>query len=59
MPEKSRTGAYDWQKYPSGWSYKSTKDTQYIKDRDDLFRKHGNGWWISDGVIRLYKGAKK
>ena len=20
-------------------------DPKYIKDRDDLFREHGNGWW--------------
>ena len=39
---------YDWRCKP-GWPYKGNdhpeRDPQYIKDRDDLFRKSGNGWW--------------
>ena len=27
------------------WKYKSLKDSDYIKDRDELFRKNKNGWW--------------
>ena len=29
----------------SRFPYKSTKDPQYLKDRNDFFRKAGNGWW--------------
>ena len=43
---------YDWRCKP-GWPYKGNdhpeRDPQYIKDRDDLFRKSGNGWWWGDG----------
>ena len=29
----------------SKFPYKSIKDPQYIKDRDDFVRISGNGWW--------------
>ena len=29
------------------WKYKSLKDSDYIKDRDELFRKNKNGWWLT------------
>jgi|TARA_R100001594_G_C3979896_1_gene249785 hypothetical protein len=39
---------YDWQN-KKGWKYKGgldpTKDPQYRKDREKLFKEHGNGWW--------------
>ena len=39
---------YDWRK-KAGWTYKGKscpwRDPQYIKDRDKLFKKNGNGWW--------------
>jgi len=28
--------------------YKSLKDPKYIKDKMDLFRESGNGWWWID-----------
>jgi hypothetical protein len=27
------------------WPYKSLTDPEYIKDRDECFRRNGNGWW--------------
>ena len=39
---------YDWQNKKE-WKYKGgldpTKDPRYIKDREKLFKEHGNGWW--------------
>ena len=32
------------------WPYKSFKDPEYIKDRDKLFKKNGNGWWWFTGT---------
>ena len=37
---------YDWRKHPKGWKYKKDiKDPRYIKDRDEMLKEHGNGWW--------------
>ena len=33
-------------KYP----YKGIKDKKYLKDRDELFNKNGNGWWWYQGT---------
>ena len=30
---------------PKGFPYKSIRDPEYIKDKNELFREHGNGWW--------------
>lgn len=30
------------------FQYKSLKDPKYIKDRTELFRENGNGWWYID-----------
>ena len=31
-------------------SYVPPEDVpQYIKDKDELFAEHGNGWWWGDG----------
>lgn len=46
MNTKRSAGAYDWKKYPKGWKYTGTDDPKYIKDRNDLFNKNGNGWWL-------------
>jgi hypothetical protein len=41
------------QKYePREFPYKGTDDPKYIKDRDELFRENGNGWWYETGKIR-------
>lgn len=41
------------------WPYKSLKDPNYIKDRNETFRKNGNGWWfgmnMSDKFTRRLK----
>ncbi len=40
----------DW-KYPyrDRGMYGSLLDSNYIKDRDNLFNKNGNGWWWGNG----------
>tara|TARA_R100000781_G_C4051578_1_gene117784 strand:- start:508 stop:654 length:147 start_codon:yes stop_codon:yes gene_type:complete len=32
------------------WPYESTEDPKYIKDKDEFFKKSGNGWWLSVDV---------
>ena len=32
------------------WPYESTGDPKYIKDKDEFFKKSGNGWWLSVDV---------
>ena len=29
--------------------WKALKDPQYIKDKAEMFNKHGNGWWWGNG----------
>ena len=40
---------YDWKNQKRfNWEYKGKypcNDPQYLKDREELFSKHGNGWW--------------
>jgi len=52
---------YDWRNKKE-WKYKGGKnplvDPQYIKDRDKLFREHGNGWWITWGLEKLRKRTR-
>ena len=44
--EESRRGD-DWKQWKRGWQYCSDapKNRQWNKDRKELFRKNGNGWW--------------
>lgn len=36
------------------WPYSGTEtNKKYIKDRNELFAKHGNGWWLYVGVYGL------
>jgi len=37
----------DWKQWKSGWRYKTDapKNRKWNKDRKELFRKNGNGWW--------------
>ena len=28
------------------WKYESIEDPKYIKDKDEFFKKSGNGWWV-------------
>ena len=37
---------------PREFPYKSLKDPKYIKDRNKVFRKNGNGWWLGTGAVR-------
>ena len=38
----------DWRQWKIGWRYKkdAPRDRQWMKDRDKLFNKNGNGWWL-------------
>ncbi len=46
---------YDW-RTKKIWPYKGNnhpeRDPQYIKERDELFRKSGNGWWWGWHLVR-------
>ena len=33
-----------------GFRYKSLSDPKYIKDKDELFKEVGNGWWVEYGI---------
>lgn len=48
MPSKD----YDWKINKRGWPYKEDApyDDKYIKERNELFEKNGNGWWWYQGV---------
>jgi|TARA_R100001198_G_C5239665_1_gene217045 hypothetical protein len=35
-----------------GFMYTGLDDPDYIKDKRELFKKHGNGWWYSQGCYR-------
>jgi hypothetical protein len=35
--------------------YRSLKDPQYIKDRNELFKESGNGWWCE---VREKRGRR-
>tara|TARA_R100001530_G_C4276765_1_gene144528 strand:+ start:508 stop:720 length:213 start_codon:yes stop_codon:yes gene_type:complete len=47
MSERINQNWKKWIKYP----YKGhvLSNPQYIKDKDELFAKHGNGWWWGPG----------
>tara|TARA_R100000656_G_scaffold108557_1_gene80621 strand:- start:531 stop:677 length:147 start_codon:yes stop_codon:yes gene_type:complete len=39
------------------FKYKSINDSEYIKDKKELFKEHGNGWWLFVGKpLRRRKG---
>jgi hypothetical protein len=40
----------DWKNWRKGFPHKGLNDPGYIKDRDNLFKKNGNGWWWNDGT---------
>ena len=35
---------YDW-KNKKSFPYRGLDDPKYIKDRNELFKQNGNGWW--------------
>ena len=43
-----------WRQQPKGFPYKDdpTTDEKYLKDRAELFREHGNGWWWQPEITR-------
>ena len=44
MKYKHSSYVYDW-KNKKEFSYNSINDPKYIKDRNELFKENGNGWW--------------
>jgi hypothetical protein len=38
-----------WGNFPFPYKNNTLSDPQYIKDKEELFAKHGNGWWWGDG----------
>jgi len=34
-----------WRQNTFVYPYKGLNNPQYIKDRDEIFAKNGNGWW--------------
>ena len=43
---------YDWKNVKRGWQYKEDPphDKEWQKDRLELFRESGNGWWWFQGA---------
>ena len=41
---------YDWKNKKPYPYYDDVNDEEYLKDRDELFKKHGNGWWCFQGT---------
>ena len=52
MEPRHKSNYYDWKNKKRGWPYKgdAPDDPQYIKDRDELFKESGNGWWWYQGT---------
>ena len=46
-PKKELKTNVPWRQQPRGFPYKDDplEDEKYLKDRTELFRKSGNGWW--------------
>ena len=52
--KESRRGD-DWKQWKSGWRYKTDapQNREWNKDRAKLFKKNGNGWWLSrKGILQ-------
>ena len=47
--DKNRNPVYKYK--PREFPYKSLKDPKYIKDRKELERENGYGWWLKTGKI--------
>ena len=47
MPRVERV-RYNWRTAVRGWQYKedAPEDKKWQKDRQKLFKKNGNGWWL-------------
>jgi hypothetical protein len=44
-----------WRQQKRGFPYNEDLLTnkKYLKDRTELFREHGNGWWWLPGIAKL------
>ena len=49
----SRSNSLDWKYYRRGWQYSTDapQNKKWKKDRAELFKKNGNGWWYYHGYI--------
>jgi|TARA_Y100000034_G_C6896871_1_gene413688 hypothetical protein len=54
-PRKDLPQNLPWRQQLRGFPYKDDplKDKKYLKDRAELFRKNGNGWWWNPSIIKL------
>ena len=44
----------DWVPYPyKNGKYACLSQPEYIRDRDELFKKNGNGWWVDGGGVMV------
>ena len=64
LPNKKSDGGLDWKHQKRGWQYSTDAphNREWKKDRAELFKKNGNGWWWTYGVKswRYYlENAKK
>ena len=53
--EKDKKQNLPWRQQKRGFPYKEDLLTnkKYLKDRTELFREHGNGWWWIPGIAKL------
>mgnify|MGYP003138764175 CR=1 FL=1 len=51
-PKKELKQNLPWRQQSKGFPYKEDPltDEEYLKDRTELFRKSGNGWWWQEGT---------
>ena len=43
----------DWKHWKKGFPYKGgITNPQYKKDKDAMFKKHGNGWWYGWHLVK-------
>jgi hypothetical protein len=50
MKYKHPSYIYDWKNRKS-FPYAGINDPKYIRDRSELFKRTGNGWWWYAGVM--------
>tara|TARA_R110000824_G_scaffold100738_2_gene239406 strand:- start:10129 stop:10452 length:324 start_codon:yes stop_codon:yes gene_type:complete len=43
----------------SRFIYESLEDLKYIKDKNNLFNKNGNGWWLDSSTTKTRKPLAK
>ena len=48
---QNKNNSLDWKNYNHEWPYSSDapKNRKWKKDRSELFKRNGNGWWYYHG----------